>query len=332
MSNMVTIRPATMEDMAEVVNLLNRESIALTGEADLSESDLRREWTEPGTDISRDTRVAVDTSGRYLGFADFSNNREPHVRPFAYCCIDPAHVDSWDWTPLLQWAESRAREDIPRAPEGAKVTLSSGTFENDLTVLNAWKAAGFVETRRFYEMQIDFETAPEPAAIPAGYSIRPMAPEDEQTVYAAMQEAFADHYGFVKPTSPEAGFSRWKHFLIDGEDTDRDMLLIAVSEGGDIAGGSLSRPSHGGDKNMGWVNSLAVGREHRRIGLGEALLRRSFEVFYEKGKKRAGLGVDASSLTNATRLYRKCGMREKKVFVDVSKVLREGRELANVGE
>ena len=158
-----------------------------------------------------------------------------------------------------------------------------------------------------------------------------MKPGEERRVYDAMQTAFRDHYGVVPPSDPDKGFERWKHYFLESQGADPRLQIIAVDSHGDIAGGSICKPTHGEDVNMAWVNSLAVLKEHRRKGLGEALLRRSFENFYALGKPRAGLGVDASSLTNATRLYEKCGMRQTKVFVEVAKVLRDGEELANLG-
>ena len=61
------------------------------------------------------------------------------------------------------------------------------------------------------------------------------------------------------------------------------------------------------------------------------LLRRSLEVFYDKAKSRVGLGVDSESLTHATRLYEQCGMRTSRVYVQMARLIRDGRELANTG-
>ncbi len=82
---------------------------------------------------------------------------------------------------------------------------------------------------------------------------------------------------------------------------------------------------------MGWVTILGVASAHRKRRLGQSLLRRSLELFYEKGKKHAGLGVDAESLTNATRLYERCGMRKIRVSLQMERLIRDGYELANIG-
>jgi ribosomal protein S18 acetylase RimI-like enzyme len=82
------------------------------------------------------------------------------------------------------------------------------------------------------------------------------------------------------------------------------------------------------DPDMAWVNTLGVRRAWRNRGLGQALLLHSFGEFYRRGKRKAGLGVDATNLTGATRLYEKVGMRVYREFIQYEKVLRDGNELS----
>lgn len=331
MNEAVALRPAGWDDVGAVIDLINREAAAVTGEELVTEADLRHEWAEPGFSPETGTCVAHLPDGRIIGYADYANLREPHTRPFGFCSVDPEERMRFDIGTLVSWVETRAREDMGRAPEDARITLVAGANEENTTVLSAWREAGFTEGRRFYQMRIDLDGPPEPAVVPDGYEIRPLHEDELWDVFTAMEEAFRDHYGHTRPTSPEKAFEMWKHYLIEGDEIDPDLLLIALSRDGEIAGGSLCQPSHGPFADMGWVNSLAVRPAHRRKGLAEALLRRSFVLFHNKGKARAGLGVDAESLTNATRLYEKCGMYRHRVFVQVQKIIREGRELANLG-
>jgi ribosomal protein S18 acetylase RimI-like enzyme len=71
-------------------------------------------------------------------------------------------------------------------------------------------------------------------------------------------------------------------------------------------------------------------RPWRRRGLGLALLRHSFQEFFRRGRRKVGLGVDASSLTGATRLYEKAGMRsdEHHKSARFEKELRPGIDLS----
>ena len=63
-------------------------------------------------------------------------------------------------------------------------------------------------------------------------------------------------------------------------------------------------------------------RQWRKQGLGSALLTHSFALFQERGYIRAGLGVDASSLTNAVALYERAGMHVHSRYLLYRKMLR----------
>ena len=55
-----------------------------------------------------------------------------------------------------------------------------------------------------------------------------------------------------------------------------------------------------------------------------ALLLHAFEEFRRRGKTSVGLGVDASSLTGATKLYEKAGMHVDERVDIYEKELRPG--------
>ncbi|MEO8247502.1 MAG: GNAT family N-acetyltransferase, partial [Chloroflexota bacterium] len=54
----------------------------------------------------------------------------------------------------------------------------------------------------------------------------------------------------------------------------------------------------------------------------------SFGGFWERGIRTVSLGVDAGSLTGATRLYESVGMSVEQAYDRVEKVVREGRDIA----
>jgi ribosomal protein S18 acetylase RimI-like enzyme len=66
-----------------------------------------------------------------------------------------------------------------------------------------------------------------------------------------------------------------------------------------------------------------VRRPWRQRGLGLALLLHSFNNFYQRGDRAVGLGVDAQSLTGATRLYEKAGMRVTRQHDLYEKIIRD---------
>jgi ribosomal protein S18 acetylase RimI-like enzyme len=82
------------------------------------------------------------------------------------------------------------------------------------------------------------------------------------------------------------------------------------------------------DPEAGDVMELAVRRPWRRHGIAMALLHHSFAALWQRGKKSVMLGVDADSLTGATRLYQKVGMRIVHKWYIYQKELLPGLELS----
>ena len=64
------------------------------------------------------------------------------------------------------------------------------------------------------------------------------------------------------------------------------------------------------------------------MGLAVALLNHTFGEFYRRGQRRVGLSVDSSSLTGATRVYERAGMRTDQHRIVYANVLRDGREFS----
>ena len=170
---------------------------------------------------------------------------------------------------------------------------------------------------------------PEPI-LPEGYVFRTMRMDDNdqdlRSVFTAIRDAFRDHYGYVERDF-EVSFQNWSHFVTNDEHFDPALTWVVEAPDGEIAGVSVNWDRHGADESVGWVGTLGVVREHRRKGLALALLHQGFRQFVAMGKARAGLGVDADSLTGATRLYERAGMYVAKEDYNYEKVLREGRDL-----
>jgi mycothiol synthase len=139
-------------------------------------------------------------------------------------------------------------------------------------------------------------------------------------VLAARRAAWKDHWGYVEQPF-EDNYRSWAHYW--EEDFDPSLWFLAM-DGDQIAGICLCRGRRGEDESLGWVGTLGVTRPYRRMGVGMALLLHAFHELKARGKSRVGLGVDASSLTGATRLYEKAGMRVAERFDLYEKELRPG--------
>jgi ribosomal protein S18 acetylase RimI-like enzyme len=201
------------------------------------------------------------------------------------------------WPAIFDWAEARARdEELQRVR----------SFFAEGHELEAFVAArGYRSIRASYTMEIELDDdPPAPAAPVDGIEIRCYRhPEDEQATYAAQEESFADHWGHT-PQPIET----WREFSVKQNGFDPSLWFLAWA-GGEVAGLSLNFPERSGDPGYGWVGTLGVRRPWRRRGVGEALLLRSFLALHERGRRAVRLSVDAESLTGATRLYERAGMR-----------------------
>ena len=179
-------------------------------------------------------------------------------------------------------------------------------------------------------MLIELDQEPEAPIWPEGITVTTLAQRpDLEAVYRAVDDAFRDHRGHVDE-SFEAGFARFQHWTETDPHFDPSLWFLAM-DGDRIAGMSFCREKSWDDPEAGYVNVLGVRREYRRRGLGLALLKHSFVAVYQRGQRKMNLGVDATSLTGATRLYEKAGMHVHYAFDMYEKELRPGVEISNQG-
>lgn len=323
-SDRYTIRAATIHDLPPVVALMNACSLKVIGKSDDTIEDIGSDWAAPGFDQARNQRVALSPDGQVIGFAHVDDERP--IAPFLDVYAHPDFQNSGSSldAALMAWGEARARECIALAPAEARVIVRAATYQQDHWYSALLQNAGMLCTRHFWRMQIDLDEPPAVPTWPDGINVRPAQPdEDLRAVLHAQRAAMQDHWGSSE-RSFEEHFEHWWHEW----QSDFDLSLWFLAMDGDrITGISLCRYKEEDNGPIGWVNTLAVRREYRQRGIGGALLRHTFSEFYRRGHASIGLGVDAGSLTGATRLYEKAGMRIAQQLDVYEKELRPGVDL-----
>jgi GNAT superfamily N-acetyltransferase len=328
----LVLRAPTLDDLEAVVSFLNYAWGAFVGADEFNEEETRSQWEEPGFNPETDIRLLTDPAGEIRAYGEFYA-REPFVRNFSWVFVDP---DNWDLSLgelVLDWVEGRAREAIPDAPEGARVALQAPTASKDTATADLLKSRGYEVIRRFYRMVIDLDGRPQTPVWPIGLdgrtpiSVRTMGEGEDVAVIEAVRESFRDHWGFVEQPL-EVELEHWRHRMAE-PDFDPSLWFLAEDDG-QIAGISLCRSKFTGHPDMGWVSTLGVLRPWRKKGLATALLQHSFVEYHRRGYQSVGLGVDAQSLTGATRLYEKSGMHVAFEFHAYEKELRPGVELGTM--
>ncbi len=322
------LRPPTMADIPAAVALMNAVSLAEQGASQEDAAQLAHEWTTPDFDLATDARFALDAAGRPIAYVEVWD-RPPHVHPFIWGCVHPDYQGQGIGAGLMDWAEARAAEALRHAPAEARVSVRASTVSTNARAARLLTRRGFTVVRHFWRMvrELDPDVTPELPDWPEGITLRPYFPGlDDRMIHRVVMDSFRDHWGFI-----EEPFEAWVRRAKGRPNFDPSLWLLAVttaSGGDEIVGVALCHPALSEDPEMGWVGSLGVRREWRRRGIARALLQYAIGEFHRRGRARVGLGVDAASLTGATRLYEQVGMRVTRQWDQYEKVLREGQEIA----
>jgi mycothiol synthase len=304
----LVLRPLADGDAARVVELYNRASRAMYGADDTSEAEFQVWLRDPSVDPPRDIRVA-ERGGEIVGYADVYDQNRTHTRYWFDVRVDPERADAELARALVAWLETRTEGERERG-----AFLRGFVPERAALVKAALEKAGYEPIRHSYRMTIDLPSEVPAPELPEGLRIRPVEPGEERAVYEVHEECFADHWEHVREP-----YEDWAHWTVAREDFDPSLWYV-LTDGDEIAAYALCR-QHDAEPDMGWVEMLGTRARWRRRGLAKALLHHAFRAFEDRGYARAGLGVDAESLTGANRLYERVGMRVGRRFDVYEKAL-----------
>ena len=325
-----TVRGGSHDDYRIAFDLLNVHSQHMNGRNDLNDPELLRlDWKNDGFNPETDLRMVFAPDDTLVAFVECWMTQEPPVHPWIYGCVHPDHWGKGLGGHIVTWAEDCAHTALEKCEPGLRVAPRSGAEAHNKEGCALFTGLGWKHTRSFYRMVVEFDSAPEAPLFPDGILVRPYNPETElEEVYRTFVDSFKDHFGFVEQPF-EKGFAEYKHNMVEEPGYSPAMWFVAM-DGDQMAGVCICRREDPEDTESGWVGELGVRRAWRKHGLGYALLKHAFAAFYADGKKRAGLGVDADSLTGALKLYERAGMVVQRQFNQYEKELRPGKELATM--
>jgi mycothiol synthase len=163
-----------------------------------------------------------------------------------------------------------------------------------------------------------------PVEVPEGIRLRTYNPErDAETVFEVDETAFRDHWGHSS-----GNFSDFVHWSKLPHMRPELWYLAEEEASGQVVGLGLNVVDPAWieqtGRQEGYVDTLAVLREHRKRGLGTALLAQGLHALHDMGMTSAHLHADAENLTGAIRLYERMGFSLRKTSIAYQKTLREG--------
>jgi mycothiol synthase len=283
-----TFRRPSADDIAKASDVFAAEEEAVRGYVTVGVEELRDWWRL--FNLDEGSWLVENENGDAIGVCG-SLERSDEVS--CWIAVRPEYQGRGLSSELLRRAEHRARE------VGGS-SLKTGMLAGNDRARPLLEGLGFAEVRRFYRMQIDFDGAPPPPDPVEGVTIATFRPQDAQTFHAAMNEGFAEDWGFM----PQS-FEEWKSRRLEAPETDTSLWFIAWEDG--EAAGVIR--CEAGKFGGGFVGALTVRKPWRGRGVGMALLRHAFAEFHRRGAPQVSLGVDAYNPSGATRLYERAGMR-----------------------
>ena len=323
-----SVRPCTMDDVEAVVDIMNACAIKVIGQPDETVEGVRTDWQRPDFDQATSQHVVETSDGRIVAWAEVHDAEKVVIYIDVY--VHPDFENEGIGEYLMTWVEARARQVVDRAPADARVVLRGYAFspDKDVWYSTLLRTSGMQLIRHSWHMEMNLDVLQPTPLWAEGITLKTFDESaDKRPVFAVRRTSFQDQFGHVdRPFEEE--YAEWLHRW---EDAFVPELWFLAMDGETIAGICLCRPSHNGDEERGWISTVGVLREYRRRGIAEALLYTAFNTFYKMGKKRVGLGVDASSLTGAATLYKRVGMHVDKQFDLYEKELRAGVDLTTHG-
>jgi mycothiol synthase len=311
------------QDVAAIVHILNAHAAADAVEEVWTADGLRAWFGHPSKqfDAARDVLLA-ELGGRVVatGRTEWVDTRDGRYREYRlHGTVDPAFRGQGIGTRLLADLEARQRAHASEHGQERETVLmtfaATGRVEEALL-----RANGYEPARWFIDMVRPTLDDVVERPMPDGLELRPVTPDQHETIWRANREAFRDHWG-----GSDESIEQLRRIL-DDPDTDTDLWLTAW-DGDEVAGGvwnEIRREENEGlGIRRGWLDSVFTRRRWRRRGLAAALISRSLALLRERGMTSAILGVDAENPTGAFGLYEAAGFVVHDRFVALRKTMED---------
>jgi ribosomal protein S18 acetylase RimI-like enzyme len=301
----LTMRRPTEADAQTTNDLMIACDIAEYGEADSDVEDLVYDWTS--INLEQDAWLVFTPDNNLVGYAAIYEDNN-HF-PFDFN-VHPTYAGDGLRAYLLAQCEARAIAQLTEAGESQEGSTSTIISQVNEKGRHALAQAGFEPQKYHFRMQIESDSLPPAPTWPEGCTLRTIvAEQDDQRVYEFIQTAFA------QPGRTPPSFENWRDYMMRPDHFEKDLWFL-LFHGEELIGAALCYDY----SEFGWVRQLGVASSWRGQGIGSALLRHTFRIFFQQGHQKVALGVD-STRPQAQSLYESVGMSCVRRFDDYYKNL-----------
>jgi mycothiol synthase len=253
------------------------------GSVEIEEADIVGDWQRPSFDVAAST-VGVFDGERLVAYAEVTDPWR------ADGAVHPAYRGRGLGTELAAWTRGLAKA---RGSDVVGTPVPEGSPGDQLL-----ESLGYFVRWTSWILRLPEGKEIEPQPMPEGFTIRTAEGEaDHHAAHEVVEDAFLEwserdrqsFEDFAATSLLRPGFEPWHlRLAVDPEGEPVGVCLLMVSD------------------DVGYVDSLAVRRDRRGLGLARALLVDAFGNAREDGASRAEIATD--SRTGALGLYEKVGM------------------------
>ncbi|HEX9123724.1 MAG TPA: GNAT family N-acetyltransferase [Actinomycetota bacterium] len=301
------VRGAMRDDLDGVRALLDAYDTWDVGRPDTAIEHVVDDWESPSLDMERDTFVVMSADGSMAAYGLSAHvPADPGVDGWGI--VHPEHRARGVGSFLVDLVVGRAVE-MAAEREPPRV-LRYFVSANDTAASSLLDRRRFEPVRRMLHLEraLGVETAPSP---PPGVTIRRFRDADGRAVHAALEEAFAEHWG-IAPTA----FETWQAEVLDRPSFRPELVLLAEADG-ELVGVLIEKDT----QDAGWIDELGVRPRWRGMGIAAALMQQALADLAGRGHVQARLNVDAGNDSGALQLYERVGMRVRRTWLVYEKPL-----------
>jgi len=325
MSQEVTIRTYRREDLPALVTLINEADAHDKLDRRTTLEEMEHQMSFP-TDSPETDCFLTWAGDRLVGYANmYVPPGDPKIdKETTVWCWGVVHPE---WRRrgvgrrLLEAAYGRGEEYLDEIEVGTVHFLcNTRDIEEDRKAL--YEGLGMKPVRYNVNLARPVNGNLPAVTVPEGYRLRTFDPErDAETVWRVDNAAFRDHWGHS-----ESKLEDLLHWLKVPHMRPELWLLAEEEATAEVVGLGLNVIDPDWivqtGRQEGYLNTLAVLREHRKQGLGTALICKSLQVLRDAGMEAVHLHADSENLTGAMQLYERVGFEVRKRYVAYRRTMR----------
>lgn len=327
MTREILIRNYRREDLPSLVTLINEADAHDKLERSTTLEELEHEMSFPTVNPETDCFLA-QAGDQVVGYTDmYVQKGDPKIdKEIALYCWGVVHP-GWRrrgvGRRLLEATYRRGEECLPEI-EVPTVRFNCNTRDVEEDRKALYKGFGMRPARYMVNLARTVNGNLPPVTVPEGYRLRPFDPErDAETVWRVDNAAFRDHWGHA-----ESKLEEFLHVIKMPHMRPELWLLAEEEASGEVVGLGLNTIDPDWiaqtGRQEGYLETLAVLAEHRKQGLGRALICQSLRVLRDEGMEAVHLHADSENLTGAMRLYEGVGFKTRKRYMAYRRTMREG--------